>query len=127
VESKAFLAGMPWSAIEDLNSFACQKGGYQFGRTSDGFEPARELWERSYAIEMTVMEAAELCRKCHRLAPFLFLNGNTFANVAKVVLESAFRGLPASEVTVYRTAIGHYVAGTIGAHELPPFLRQPVQ
>jgi hypothetical protein len=123
VESKTFLAGTPWSAVEDLNSFVCQKGGYQFGHTSDGYEPARELWSNSYAVEMTVMEAAELCRKCHRLAPFLFLNGNTFANVAKVALESALRALPATEVAIYRTAIGHYVAGTIGVHELPPLLR----
>lgn len=122
VENKAYLAGMPWSAVEDLNSFICQKGGYQFGRTSDGYNPACELWNGSYATEMTVMETAELCRKCHRLAPFLFMNGNTFANLAKIALEPAFTSLPADQVAVYRTAVGHYVAGTIGAHELPAAL-----
>jgi hypothetical protein len=113
---------MPWSAVEDLNSFACQKGGYQFGRTSDGYEPALDLWSGAYAAKMTVMEAAELCRRCHRLAPFLFLNGNTFANVAKVALGPALKGLPSDEAAACRTAIGHYVAGTIGKDELLPLL-----
>ena len=123
MEDKAFFAEMPWSSVEDLNSFVCQKGGYQFGRTSDGYEPARELWERNYTLRMNLMQAAHLCRRCHRLAPFLFLNGNTFANLAKIALEPALTELAGSEFAVCRTAIGHYVAGTIGEDELPSLLR----
>jgi hypothetical protein len=73
------------------------------------------------------MEAAELCRRCHRLAPFLFLNGNTFASVARVVLEPALSELAGAELAIYRTAIGHYVAGTISETELPPLLREANQ
>jgi hypothetical protein len=113
---------MPWSAVENLNSVVCQKGKYQAGRTSDGYEAARELWNRSHEAEMTVVETADLCRQCHRLAPFLFLNGNTFASVAKVALEAAFSNLSAVAMQTCRTAVGHYVAGTISTEELLPLL-----
>ena len=90
----------------------------QVGRTSEGYAPAREFWERNHATSLTFLEAADLCRECHRLAPFLFLNGNTFASCARIALQPAMNALPAVQQTVTRAALGHYIAGTIRRDEL---------
>lgn len=59
-----------------------------------------------------------MCRECHRLAPFLFLNGNTFASCARIALQPAMKQLSAVQQTVTRAALGHYIAGTIRRDEL---------
>jgi hypothetical protein len=70
------------------------------------------------------LQAADLCRECHRLAPFLFLNGNTFASCARVALQSAWEDLPAVQRTILRAALGHYVAGTVRRDELEAILAE---
>ena len=118
VNAKPYLASTPWDVLEDINSALCQAGGYQVGRTSDGYASARELWEKSHASPLTFLQAADLCRECHRLAPFLFLNGNPLASCARIALQPAMNELPAAQQTVARAALGHYIAGTIRRDEL---------
>lgn len=79
------------------------------GRTSDGYVPARELWGKSHGAPLTFLQAADLCRECHRLAPFLFLNGNTFAGCARIALQPAMNQWPAVRQTVTRAVLGHYM------------------
>ena len=122
MDAKSYLASTPWDVLEDINSALCQAGGYQVGRASDGYAPARELWEKSHATHLTFLQAADLCRECHRLAPFLFLNGNTFASCARIALQPAMNQLPAVHQTVTRAALGHYIAGTIRRDELVAIL-----
>jgi hypothetical protein len=118
VAAKSFLASTSWSTIEEINSALCQTGGYQVGRTSDGYEPARELWEQSFRLPLTLLEAADLCRKCHTLGPFLFLNGNTFVSCARIALSSAWADYSENRGRIIRAAVGHYIAGTITQREL---------
>ena len=126
MDARPYLASTPWDVLEDINSALCQAGGYQVGRTSDGYEPARTLWEAKRTQPLTFMQAADLCRECHRLAPFLFLNGNTFASCARVALMPAMERLTTVQQTFSRAALGHYIAGTIDRDELiaivPPTL-----
>jgi hypothetical protein len=122
VDAKTYLASTPWDVLEDINSALCQAGGYQVGRSSDGYALARELWEKSHVSPLTFLEAADLCRECHRLAPFLFLNGNTFASCARIALQPAINQLPAVRQTITRAALGHYIAGTIRRDELVAIL-----
>ena len=122
MDAKPYLASTPWDVLEDINSALCQAGGYQVGRTSDGYIPARELWKKNHAISLTFLQAADLCRECHRLAPFLFLNGNTFASCARIALQPAMNQLPAVKQTITRAALGHYIAGTIRRDELTAIL-----
>jgi hypothetical protein len=93
VDAKAFLSSTPWSVVEELNSALCLSGGYQVGRTSDGYELVKEMWEGSHKATLTVIEAADLCRNCHQLSPFLFLNGNTFVALARIALKPVFESL----------------------------------
>jgi len=118
VDAESYLAATPWDVLQQINALLCQSGGYQVGVTSEGYEPAKVLWEENRSNPLAVMEVAELCRKCHRLAPFLFLNGNTFVSCARVALEPALSSLPSVEQFATRAAIGHYIAGTIGRSEL---------
>jgi hypothetical protein len=71
---------------------------------------------------LTFLQAADLCRECHRLAPFLFLNGNTFASCARIALQPAMNQLPPVQRTAARAALGHYIAGTIRRDELAAIL-----
>jgi hypothetical protein len=122
VDAKPYLASTPWHVLEDINSALCQAGSYQVGRTSDGYPLAEELWQKSHGAPLTFLQAADLCRECHRLAPFLFLNGNTFASCARIALLPAWAQLPLTRQTVIRAALGHYIAGTIRRDELEAML-----
>ena len=51
----------------------------------------------------------ELCRRCHKLAPFCFYNGNTFASIIVLVIKKL--DLPPDEAFVVRSLAGHIVAG----------------
>jgi hypothetical protein len=73
---------------------------------------------------MFLDEAADLCRECHRLAPFCNFNGNTFAAIARSLVDSL--KLKADQAHVIRTLLGHIVAGTASeaeANELRAFSR----
>ena len=73
---------------------------------------------------MFLDETADLCRECHRLAPFCNFNGNTFAAIARSLVDTL--KLRADQAHVIRTLLGHVVAGTaseIETNELTTFSR----
>jgi hypothetical protein len=70
------------------------------------------------ARKISLIEALDTCRECHRLAPFCFYNGNTFAGIAWAMIYPLLQKLDASTALTARNAAGHYVAGTIGRSEM---------
>ena len=64
-------------------------------------------------------EAADLCRQCHRLAPFCNFNGNTFAAIARSLVDTL--RLKADEAHILRSLAGHIVAGTASDAETKAF------
>ena len=107
-----------WSAVTDNNKAICQAKSALHKATSDGHGPARRLWEKARAHELSLIAALDTCRECHRLAPFCFYNGNTFAGIARAMIYPLLQNLnPPKTLTVCNT-IGHYVAGTIGRAEI---------
>jgi len=68
---------------------------------------------------MALEEAVALCRQCHRLAPFCFYNGNTFAGIIRDVIQSL--GLPPAKAYVVRSLVGHIVAGVSTGEEEQAF------
>ena len=52
---------------------------------------------------MYLDEAADLCRECHRLAPFCNFNGNTFAAIARSLVNTL--KLKADEAHVLRSQL----------------------
>jgi hypothetical protein len=52
-------------------------------------------------------------RQCHRRAPFLFFNGNTFADVGRTVVDFVFADLPTVRRRELMSAVAHYIAGVL--------------
>ena len=68
---------------------------------------------------MPLEEAVDLCRRCHRLAPFCFYNGNTFAGIIRDVVRGL--ELPAAQAHIIRSLAGHIVAGVSTGEEEKAF------
>lgn len=68
---------------------------------------------------MRLDEAVELCRRCHRMAPFCFYNGNTFAAIIRDVILTL--GLSPERAYIVRSLAGHIVAGVVTAEEEKAF------
>jgi hypothetical protein len=87
--------------------------------TSDGHDATRELWEARYREPMSLEDAVNLCRRCHRMAPFCFYNGNTFVAVIRDVISKL--ALPPTEAAAARSLAGHIVAGVSSDEEEQAF------
>jgi hypothetical protein len=121
---RPWLELFDWEFVTATNAALCRPKDVLHKPTSDGHDRTRQLWERNYRREMFLDEAADLCRECHRLAPFCNFNGNTFAAVARSLVESL--KLKADEAHVIRSLLGHVVAGTasdLETEELREFSR----
>ncbi len=78
---RPWLASVPWDLVIYQNARLCAAKNALHKPTSDGYETTRQLWESSHQEAMTLFDVIELCRRCHRMAPFCFYNGNTFAAI----------------------------------------------
>lgn len=77
------------------------------------------MWEDEITSPMTFIEVVELCRQCHRMAPFTNYNGNTFAAIARgliVTIETSPQNL-----ALARSLAGHIVAGVAEDIEIKAF------
>ena len=70
-------------------------------------------------LQVRLDEAVDLCRRCHRMAPFCFYNGNTFASIIALVIKKL--ALPADQAFVIRSLAGHIVAGVATDEEVKAF------
>lgn len=68
---------------------------------------------------MTLDEMVDFCRRCHRLAPFTNYNGNTFAAIARALIDGL--GLPRENAAVVRSLAGHIVAEVASEEEVKAF------
>lgn len=69
--------------------------------------------------QMTLFDAIEICRRCHRLAPFTNYNGNTFAAIARTLVGQL--DLELAEEKIARSLAGHIVAGVADTEETRAF------
>jgi len=106
---QAWLAPFSWEIVTAQNAVLCQAKNALHKPTSDGHDATKHLWESRHQTPMPLDEAVELCRRCHRLAPFCFYNGNTFASIIALVIKRL--ELPADQALVVRSLAGHIVAG----------------
>ena len=110
-----WLAPFSWEMIVSLNEGLCAQKEAFHGPTSDGFEVTKNLWAQQHLKEMTLAEAVGLLRDCHRMAPFCFYNGNTFASVALLIIRKL--DLEPEKSFVVRSLAGHIVAGVSTGEE----------
>lgn len=112
---RAWLQPFTWAVIVETNRQLCQPKGALHKATSDGCEQTRRLWESLHQTEMTLGDATDLCRRCHRLAPFCSFNGNTFVAVIRKVISTV--PLSPEQAVIMRSLAGHIVAGTATPEE----------
>lgn len=116
---KAWLAPYSWDFVTAQNAVLCQAKHALHKPTSDGHEPAKALWDSRHLESMNLEEAVEICRKCHRLAPFCFYNGNTFTAIIRDVISNL--GLEDEQTVLVRSLAGHIVAGVASEEETRAF------
>jgi|UniRef100_UPI003784CDE0 hypothetical protein len=118
---KAWLAEVPWDLVIFQNASLCEQKNALHKPTSDGYETTKAFWVSTHQQPMTLMDAVDLCRRCHRMAPFCFYNGNTFAAIARSMVEQL--GLSGSEAAALRSLAGHIVAGVATPEQQEAFRR----
>jgi hypothetical protein len=109
----AFVKNWDWQLVVSLNRGACERGRAQFGNNSETHERVRQKWEEARQRELSFGEFLDFLRQCHRDAPFLFFNGNTFAEVARRVVDAIFIEFPMSRRREAASLTAHYVAGVL--------------
>lgn len=92
---------------------ACARGGAQHGQNSESHAAVEAEWRKSQIEVRSLAETVEFLRRCHRRAPFLFFNGNTFADVGRTLVDIVFADLPTSRRREVMSAVAHYIAGVL--------------
>lgn len=116
---QAWLEPFTWEVVTIQNRRLCEAKNALHKPTSDGHEATKILWESNHITLMTLAEAADLCRRCHRMAPFCFYNGNTFASIMVLVVKKL--ELPPEQAYIIRSLAGHIVAGVATEEEVKAF------
>ena len=79
----AFIKNWDWQLITSLNRGACERGRALHGVNSETGRACEAEWEASRERVFTLGEAIDFLKSFHRKAPFLFFNGNTFADIGR--------------------------------------------
>ena len=109
---RPWLKVVPWETVVSINATLCQARSALHKPTSEGFAPAKQLWEQNRFKDLALTEVLQICFQCHRLAPFCNYNGNTFVAIVKTMLADLLSSLPPDQAHVLRSIAGHIVAGT---------------
>lgn len=121
IQTKPWLAEVPWDLVIFQNASLCKQKSTLHKPTSDGYETTKTLWESSHQQPMKLTEAVDLCRRCHRMAPFCFYNGNTFAAIARSMVTQL--DLSEADAAILRSLVGHIVAGVATPEQQEAFRR----
>lgn len=118
-----WLGAVPWESVVSLNKALCQAQKLEPLHNAKGFSAAQRLWESSSAKKLSLRAVIEVCHETFELSPFTFNNGNTFAAIARTLLEEPLKQISPVEAQIVRTTVCHYIVDLIGAKELQQVLR----
>ncbi len=114
LQSRAkFLQNWDWSSVTQINGGLCERGRAQRGINSETHAAAAQEWEKRRASELTLLETFQFLQSCHRAAPFLFYNGNTFAEIGRALTTALFHELPFHRRKEASSAIAHFITGVL--------------
>ena len=109
----AFIKNWDWQLVTGLNRGSCERGKAQYGNNSETHDRVRESWETSRVQTLTLGDTLEFLFQCHRAAPFLFFNGNTFGEIARRIIDAVFIEFPLARRREAASLAAHYVAGVL--------------
>jgi hypothetical protein len=114
LQSRAhFLQNWSWLSVTEINRGLCERGRAQRGINSETHAAAAEEWEKHRASELTLLETFQFLRSCHRRAPFLFFNGNTFAEIGRALANALFSDLPSHRRKEASSCVAHFITGVL--------------
>src|ERR1043165_8483472 len=97
--NRRWLKDWPWETVVAINAGLCKAKNALHRPTSDGYEPARKLWASARPRELALRETLDICRQCHKLSPFCFYNGNTFAAIGRTLIQDMLGRMRSEEHT----------------------------
>lgn len=118
-----WLGAVPWESVVSLNQALCQAQKLEPLHNAKGMPAAQHLWEATTKRRLTLRAVIEVCHEAHSLSPFTFNNGNTFAAIARTLLEDQLKLVSPLEAQIIRTTVCHYIVDLIDAKELQQVLR----
>ncbi len=108
-----FLKNWDWDTVIRLNRGACERGKAQHGPNPEAQTKVAKEWEDRRSADFSFSDLIDFLRHCHRSAPFLFFNGNTFADIGRQIAAALLADLPTSRRREAASAIAHYIAGVL--------------
>lgn len=118
-----WLSAVPWESVVSLNKALCLAQKLEPLHNATGFSAAQRQWEASVSKKLSLRAVIEVCHETFAHAPFTFNNGNTFAAIARTLLEEPLKQISPVEAQIVRTTVCHYIVDLIGAKELQQVLR----
>ena len=114
LQSRAkFLQNWDWVSVTQINGGLCERGRAQRGVNPETHATVAEEWETRRASELTLLATFQFLQSCHRRAPFLFFNGNTFAEIGRALATALFHGLPFHRRKEVSSAAAHFITGVL--------------
>lgn len=118
-----FLQNWSWDIVIRLNRGACERGRAQHGFNKETQAAVAKEWEKRRPEEISFGELIQFLRWCHRSAPFLFFNGNTFADIGRQITSALFGELPTMRRCEVASAVAHYIAGVLDEESMIAILK----
>ena len=114
LQSRAhFLQNWAWPSVTQINQGLCERGRAQRGINSETHRQVEEDWEKVRSSELTLLETFQFLKSCHRRAPFLFFNGNTFAEIGRALANALLSDLPLVRRKEASSAVAHFITGVL--------------
>jgi hypothetical protein len=108
-----FLQNWDWQSVVRINKRLCRGGRAQHGKNSETHADCENEWSEGSGKERSLLETLDWLRSYHRKAPFLFFNGNTFAEIARTLTDALFAEFPRGRRREAASLAAHYVAGVL--------------
>jgi hypothetical protein len=108
-----FLKNWSWASVTQINAGLCERGGAQRGINSETHQALAEEWEAKRRAELTLLDTFRFLKSCHRRAPFLFYNGNTFAEIGRGLSTALFSSLPTTRKKEAASLVAHFITGVL--------------
>ena len=128
LQSRAhFLENWNWASLTAINRGLCARGGAQHGLGKETHEAVAREWEQKRREELSLAETFDFLQACHRGAPCLFFNGNTFAEIGRALVSALFHDLPLVRRKEAASAAAHYITGVLRREEMAAMFRGAVR
>ncbi|MGA2244184.1 MAG: hypothetical protein ABSH48_04205 [Verrucomicrobiota bacterium] len=114
LQSRAnFLQNWDWLSVTQINGGLCERSRSERGINPEAHAAVAEDWQKQRAASLTLLEILQFLKSCHRRAPLLFYNGNTFAEIGRALANALFSDLSLHRRKEASSAVAHFITGVL--------------